>query len=105
MDSAKTGAVERISRVLAARHISANAEGGETSAGDDVDRDWANHRDDAIAILKALREPDQAMAAAGDPAIWQRMIAAALGTDLPDATGAPADEPPPSGTDPMHEGP
>lgn len=32
----------------------------------------------AAAVLKALREPDAAMERAGDIAVWQRMIAAAL---------------------------
>jgi hypothetical protein len=105
MDTAKTGAVERISRVLAARHISANAKGGDPSAGDDVDRSWPEHHDDAISILKALREPDEAMIQAGDAAIWERMIAAALGSDLPEAPGAQGTEPRPPGTDPMHDGP
>ena len=40
---------------------------------------WAFYRDDAIAILHTLRAPDTAMARAGDPAVWQAMIAAALG--------------------------
>ena len=105
MDIAKIGAVERISRVLAAKHLSANADGAETSAGPDVDSSWPDHQDDAIAILKTLREPDEAMAMAGDPAIWERMIAAALGTALPESSALPDSEPPPSGTDPMHEGP
>jgi hypothetical protein len=43
-----------------------------------VDRVWRDYRDDAIAILKTLREPDPAMAAAGDLATWQKMIGAAL---------------------------
>jgi hypothetical protein len=30
-------------------------------------------------VLRTLREPDPAMAAAGDPVIWERMILAALG--------------------------
>ena len=29
-------------------------------------------------MIRTLREPDPAMAAAGDPAIWERMVDAAL---------------------------
>jgi hypothetical protein len=70
--------VERIARVIAGRLLSINGEGEEASAGDEIDRAWMDYRDDAVAILKTLREPDPAMAAAGDLAIWQRMIEAAL---------------------------
>lgn len=70
--------VERIARVIAARVLSINAEGEDASASDEVDRAWMDYREDAVAILKTLREPDPAMAAAGDLAIWRRMIEAAL---------------------------
>lgn len=82
MDISVTPAIERIARVLAAQRLSANAEGHEPSAAPDVDDAWPDYRDDAIAVLKTLREPDAKMAAAGDPAIWERMVAAALGNDL-----------------------
>ncbi len=71
--------VERIARVLAGQRLSANARGTDPSAADAVDMEWEVHSDDAIAVLKTLREPDQAMAAAGDEQIWSQMIAAALG--------------------------
>ena len=70
--------VERIARVLAGRRLSANAEGEDCSAAAEVDAAWREHRDDALAILHTLREPDEAMAAAGDPETWERMIDAAL---------------------------
>jgi hypothetical protein len=108
VDVSKGPALERIARVLAGRHLSANALGSEQSASAEVDASWRDHRDDAIAILKTLREPDAAMAVAGDAAVWERMIAAALGTTLPDrpAASATAKEPPPEpGTDPFNEGP
>lgn len=70
--------VERIARVLAGRRLSANAEGEDCSAAAEVDASWREHRDDALAILHTLREPDEAMAAAGDPETWERMIDAAL---------------------------
>lgn len=79
MDVAKTPAIERIARVLAGRELSANAEGAELSASFSVDVTWPAHHEDAISIVKTLREPDETMAAAGDPEVWERMIAAALG--------------------------
>lgn len=72
-------AIERIARVLAGERLSINAEGDEASAGPSVDETWPDFREEAIAILKTLREPDEAMAAAGDAAIWERMVLAALG--------------------------
>lgn len=74
----ETPAVERIARVIAAQRLSANAQGGDPSAADAVDREWEVHTDEAVAILSTLREPDQAMAAAGDEATWRRMVEAAL---------------------------
>jgi len=71
-------AVERIARVLAAEHLSANAEGYESSVADEVDAEWFNYRAMALAVLKTMREPDIVMANAGDPAIWTRMIEAAI---------------------------
>jgi len=70
--------VERIARILAGRTVSANAGGDERSAADLVDSIWRDHRDDALAVIHTLREPDPAMAAAGDVEIWERMVEAAL---------------------------
>ncbi len=70
--------VERIARVLAGRALSANAEGDDPSAGPSVDEEWQNYVDDALSILRTLREPDPVMAAAGDPEMWERMVEAAL---------------------------
>ena len=39
---------------------------------------WRNYRDDAVSIIRTLREPDPAMAEAGDVETWERMIEAAL---------------------------
>lgn len=71
-------AIERIARVIAGRMLSINADGEDASAADEVDASWRDYRDDALSILKTLREPDAAMAAAGDAAVWERMIEAAL---------------------------
>lgn len=78
MDVAVTPAVERIARVLAGQRISANAEGDQESASRAVEATWQDYRDDALAVLKTLREPSEKMAAAGDPAVWERMILAAI---------------------------
>lgn len=79
MDVATTPAAERIARVLAAQRISANAERDAASAAELVENAWRDHLGDAAAVLRTLREPDQAMAAAGDPIIWEKMILAAIG--------------------------
>jgi hypothetical protein len=70
--------VERIARVIAARFVSINAEGGDPSAGDKVDAIWPDYREDALSILRTLREPDAAMAAAGDAETWEHMVVAVL---------------------------
>ena len=78
MPVSNTEIIERIARVIAGRVVSSNAEGDDPSAGDRVDAIWRDYRDDALSILRTLREPDPAMAAAGDVAVWERMIEAAL---------------------------
>lgn len=85
MDVSHRPVVERIARVLAGQRISANANGDEESAGALVDADWRLYVDDAIAVLKTLREPDKTMAAAGDAAIWERMVRAAIDETKPNA--------------------
>ncbi|HEX8365133.1 MAG TPA: hypothetical protein VF603_07605 [Allosphingosinicella sp.] len=78
MPVSSTSLIERIARVIAGRIVSVNADGNDPSAGDRVDTIWRDYREDAISILKTLREPDPAMAEAGDLGTWQRMIEAAL---------------------------
>jgi hypothetical protein len=78
MPVSNTNLVERIARVIAGRIVSINADGDDPSAGDRVDEIWRDYREDAISILRTLREPDPNMAEAGDVAVWQRMIEAAL---------------------------
>jgi hypothetical protein len=70
--------VERIARVLAGQRASANAGGYLASAGDVVDDSWREHIEQAKAVLHTLREPDAAMAAAGDVETWRAMVEAAL---------------------------
>ena len=86
MNVSKGDVVERVARVLAGQRISANGDGVSKSAGDAVDAHWPDYVDDAMAVLHTLREPDSRMAAAGDPAIWERMILAAL----PEGAAGPA---------------
>jgi hypothetical protein len=78
MDVSVTPLVERIARVLAGQRISANAAGQEESAARLIDLKWPDYRDDALAVLRTLREPSAAMAAAGDVATWERMVLVAL---------------------------
>ncbi len=103
-------AVERIARVLAAWPVAANAEGSDPSASATVDQDWPDHLDTAVAVLKSLREPDQAMAAVGDTHIWSRMVESAIlakaRLDLPGEPFRPLPEVRPAGTGAQsHDGP
>jgi hypothetical protein len=78
MDTAATAPVERIARVLAGHELSRNGEGEMRSAGEAVDALWPEYAGAAIAVLRTLREPSARMAAAGDIAIWEQMILAAI---------------------------
>lgn len=78
MPVSETRIVERIARVLAGQRASVNANGFLSSAGDVVDESWREHVDDAKAVLHTLREPDPAMASAGDVQTWKSMVEAAL---------------------------
>lgn len=78
MPVSSTSLVERIARVIAARVVSSNAAGSDPSAGDLVDSVWRDFREDALSVIRTLREPDPAMAEAGDLEVWDRMIEAAL---------------------------
>ena len=70
--------VERIARVLAGEALSSNANGSDPSAGGKVDLAWREHLGEAEAVLHTMREPDEAMAAVGDAAMWRTMVEAAL---------------------------
>ena len=85
MPVSNTSIVERIARVIAGRVVSINADGGDPSAGDRVDSIWRDYVEDARSVLRTLREPDPAMAEAGDPAMWDRMIRAALQEEVASA--------------------
>ena len=78
MPISELSAVERIARVLAGRHWSSNAEGDDPHASHEVMSHWFDYRDDAIAILRTLREPDVVMADAGDADVWRAMVEAAI---------------------------
>lgn len=78
MPVSELSSIERIARVLAGQRLSANAEGSDPSAGERVDAEWHAHVDDAVAVLRTLREPDLVMADAGDAEVWRCMVEAAL---------------------------
>ena len=83
MDISTTPIAERIARVLAAEQLSENAAGDQPSASAQVDACWHDYLPHASAVLKTLREPDRAMAAAGDVAVWEAMILAGLKGAVP----------------------
>ena len=78
MPVASTSLIERIARVIAGRVVSINADGDDPSAAERVDAIWPEYRGDALSVLRTMREPDAAMAEAGDVAVWERMVEAAL---------------------------
>jgi hypothetical protein len=78
MPESATPLVERIARVLAGAAHSSNAEGSDPSAAAKVDAAWPEHLNQAIAVLHTMREPDEAMAAAGDTETWRRMVETAI---------------------------
>ena len=85
--------VERVARVLAGWHFSRN---GDNNAPEGVpvatfvDQHWVDYRNDALAVLRTLREPDQRMLAAGTQVageqarqVWEAMARAAVGEGEP----------------------
>jgi hypothetical protein len=64
--------------VLAGAALSSNADGSDPSAADKVDLAWREHVNQALAVLHTAREPDEAMAAAGNAEVWRNMVEAAL---------------------------
>ena len=70
--------LERVARVLAGAQLSVNADGDDGHAGPEVDRTWREHLNQAQAVLHTMREPDEAMAAVGDAAMWRNMVEAAI---------------------------
>jgi hypothetical protein len=70
--------VERVARVLAAAAHSSNAEGSDPSAAHKIDLVWREHVNEALAVLHTMREPDEEMAAAGDPDVWRKMVEVAI---------------------------
>lgn len=70
--------LERVARVLAGAELSSNGDGYSAHAGPEVDATWRDHLNQAQAVLHTMREPDEAMAAVGDVAMWRNMIEAAI---------------------------
>ena len=79
MTASSTPTIERIARVLAGERLSSNAEGADPSAGSRVDARWNEYRNEAVAVLKSLREPPPEIRQAGEGEAWIRAINAALG--------------------------
>ena len=69
--------LERIARVLAGAEVSANADGDDAHAARAVDETWPNHRNQAMAILHVMREPDAKVGEA-DGIVWRRLIEDAI---------------------------
>ena len=65
------------SKVCGAAH-SANADGSQEHASAHVDQHWPQHRNQVLAVLKAIRETDASGASVGDPVIWSRMVEASI---------------------------
>jgi hypothetical protein len=80
-----TSLVERIARVLCGAEHSANADGSESHAATHVDQHWPKHRNQALAVLKSIRETDASGASVGDPLIWTRMVEASIADAEDDA--------------------
>jgi hypothetical protein len=78
MPESNTPMIERIARVLAGSELSSNADGDNPHAGPEVDAQWRDHVNEALAVLHTMREPDEAMAAAGDCEMWRNMVEAAI---------------------------
>lgn len=80
-----TSLVERIARVLCGAEHSANGAGSEEHASAHVDAHWHKHRNQAMAVLKAIRETDASGASVGDPLVWTRMVQASIADAEDDA--------------------
>ena len=78
MPEAHTPLTERIARVLAGFALSSNGDGSDSSVSGEVDDAWRDYQGQALAVIRELREPDPAMAAAGDASVWAKMVHAAL---------------------------
>ena len=73
--------LERIARVLAGAELSTNAEGDDPHAADAVDDSWHEHRNQAMAILHVMREPDSAVHDETEAATWRKLIEAAIAAE------------------------
>jgi hypothetical protein len=70
--------LERIARVLAGAELSANADGSNAHAADDVDATWRNHRNQAMAILHTIREADPGVRDDAEAASWRKLVDSAI---------------------------
>jgi hypothetical protein len=70
---------ERVARVLAAQEARRRTHAAdETALSRQVDETWPQFTNNAIEVLRTLREPDASMAQAGNLVNWQSMIGAAI---------------------------
>jgi len=63
-------------RLVSRRPLKVKTVGPRTD--DEVDKAWREHVGEALAVLHTAREPDEAMAAVGDVALWRTMVEAAI---------------------------
>ena len=70
--------LERIARVLAGAELSANGDGNDPHAADRVDATWLDHRNQAMAILHTMREPDPGVTDPAEAEAWRKIIDAAI---------------------------
>jgi hypothetical protein len=63
--------------VLAGVSLSLQCRRSDPSAGEKVDRAWKDHVNKALRS-STRREPDEAMAAAGNSGVWRDMVEAAI---------------------------
>ena len=70
--------LERIARVIAGYRLSLNAKGTKASAGPSVNGEWHAHLGEALAILKCLREPSDAMVKSGMSGDWRALLEAEI---------------------------
>lgn len=78
--------IERVARVLAGQYFSrpSTRSGPAGAAGDEdasilVDQNWVDFQEDAIAVLKTLRQPPASVQNESDAALWGLVIQSALG--------------------------
>ncbi|TSB05044.1 hypothetical protein [Sphingorhabdus contaminans] len=72
--------IERIARVLAGQYLSRDTSGraGAEHASIWVDGNWTEFKDDAVAVLKTMRQPPTSVTNDNDAALWELVIQSTL---------------------------